>query len=56
MSAKLQGILSVVLVGIYSWIMMATGGAAGWAWLILAAAAVLIFTARRSLAGEGAHR
>ena len=45
------GILGLALIGIYSWIMIATkGSAATWASLILLAAIALLVTAARSLA------
>ena len=45
------GILGLALIGIYSWIMIATNGsAATWASLILLAAIALLVTAARSLA------
>ena len=42
------GAISIVLVGVYSWVMMATDGAASWAWLILLAAIALLVVAARS--------
>ena len=48
---KTAGILGLALIGIYSWIMIATNGsAATWASLILLAAIALLVTAARSLA------
>ncbi len=42
------GAISVVLVVVYSVIMMATDGAASWAWLILVAAIGSLVVAARS--------
>jgi hypothetical protein len=41
--------MSIALVGVYSWIMMASNGAAAsWAWLILVAVVLLLVVAARS--------
>lgn len=52
MSRKQQltaGAIALLLVGIYSWIMIATSGtAASWAWLILVAVAAIVVIAGRS--------
>ncbi|MDH5373365.1 MAG: hypothetical protein OEX97_10520 [Acidimicrobiia bacterium] len=54
MSSKQQtatAIVALAMIGIYSWIMMASSGsAATWASLILLAAIALLVTAGRSLA------
>ena len=51
---RVAGITGIVLVGVYSLVMIATSGAADWAWLVLATAALLLVTAaRREGAGEG---
>jgi len=43
------GAISLVLVGVYSWIMMGSNGsAASWAWLILLAAIGMLVVAVRS--------
>ena len=40
------GAMSIALVGVYSWIMMASNGtAASWAWLILVAVVLLLVAA-----------
>ncbi len=54
MSASQQliaGIAGFALIGVYSWIMMASAGsAASWAWIVLAAAVVLLGSTARSVA------
>jgi hypothetical protein len=55
MSRKLQsvtGITVFALVGIYSWIMMVTAGAASYAWIILVAAIALLAVAGRAVAKD----
>ncbi|MDJ0960661.1 MAG: hypothetical protein QNJ88_08385 [Acidimicrobiia bacterium] len=50
----LTTIVGAALFAVYSIVMMATAGSAGWAWLILAAAVVLMVTAaRQGLPGNG---
>ncbi len=60
MSARQQltaGIAAVVLIGIYSWIMMATAGTvASWAWIILVAAFVLLALTGRSISTARSER
>ena len=47
------GIVGFALIGIYSWIMMATDGNGGWAWLLLVAGIVLlVWTARAASRGR----
>ena len=51
------GAISVVLVVVYSVIMMATDGAASWAWLVLAAAiGSLVVAARSEKSGAAAEQ
>ena len=55
-TTALTGWAALALVVIYSVIMMATSGSAGWAWLLLVAAAILIgISARGRLQGESPH-
>lgn len=47
---RLSGIIGFVLIGVYSWIMMASNGeAASWAWLVLLAAVGLLAATARSV-------
>ncbi len=46
-----RGIAGFVLLGIYSWTMIASSGSAGsWAWVILVAGVALLGTTARSVA------
>ena len=50
---QLAGLAGLVLLGIYSWIMMATNGTAAYAWIILIVAiTLLVATARRRAGGR----
>lgn len=50
------GVVAIVLIVIYSWIMMASSGeAANWAWLILAGAFILLAAVARSMSASRAE-
>lgn len=45
---SIAGGIGLALVGVYSWIMMSSNGAAPWAWLVLVAGLALVAVAARS--------
>lgn len=50
------GIVSVVLVAIYSIVMTTSSGASSWAWIMLVAALVLLAATARSVATARSQR
>lgn len=54
--SQIAGLVAgLALIGVYSWIMMATNGNGGWAWiLLLAGIVVLVLTARAAAADREA--
>ena len=49
-------IVGLALIGIYSWIMVATSGSAPWAWVILLLAVVVLVATVRAAAAERGGR
>lgn len=52
----IAGITGFILIGVYSWIMIAASGSAGWAWIILAAGIVVLVSTARSVATARTER